>query len=74
MSDDTENPFPYPGARGLLSSGHPAPPVTQTDGGILGQALANAADAMTVMIFGNGQQRATVEAWMDRNRARRERA
>jgi len=67
MSDIDRNPFPYPGARGLLTNGKPAAPVSQ-DAGILAQLAASLSDAATVMLFGNAEQKATVNAWMDRNR------
>lgn len=71
--EQTPNPFPYPGARGLVTTGKVARPVESSSelGGLLAQAVANAADAITVELFGNQQQRNEVHAWMRRNGERR---
>lgn len=71
--EQMSNPFPYPGARGLVTTGKVAQPVQVSSefGGMLAQAVANAADAIAVELFGNQQQRNEVHAWMHRNGERR---
>lgn len=49
------DPMPYAGASGSLVP-------------MMAQAVANAADAATVLLFGNDQQKQEVSAWMERNR------
>lgn len=79
LKPNTEQPFPFPGARGLLSGGvaearrladGQLSPRSNEVTGILVQIVSNAADAATVLLFGNQQQQAQVHAWMDQNRQR----
>lgn len=70
---DMERLMPYRGARGLLTGGVPEMEKLAKEPqseGLLAQALANVADAATVMVFGSPDQQAEVRAWMDRNRQR----
>lgn len=70
MAEDAElnqNPFPYPGARGLLTSGVPAVAPSFVSG-LLAQVAATTADALTVELFGSPAQKAQVHAWMQQNR------